>query len=76
MVVTWTGIAAPAGTPPAVVDKLNAAIKAALQGPLRKQLEETSLIPVGDSPQAFGAFMRQDAEHYARLVRAARITPQ
>ena len=75
-VVTWTGIAAPAGTPPAVVDKLNAAIKAALQGPLRKQLEETSLIPVGDSPQAFGAFMRQDAEHYARLVRAARITPQ
>ena len=75
-VVTWTGIAAPAGTPPAVVDKLNAAIKAALQGPLRKQLEETSLIPVGDSPQAFAAFMRQDAEHYARLVRAARITPQ
>ena len=75
-VVTWTGIAAPAGTPPAVVDKLNAAIKAALQGPLRKQLEETSLIPVGDSPQAFGAFMRQDADHYARLVRAARITPQ
>lgn len=75
-VVTWTGIAAPAGTPPAVVDKLNAAIKAALQGPLRKQLEETSLIPVGDSPQAFAAFMRQDAAHYARLVRAARITPQ
>ncbi|KQP23260.1 tripartite tricarboxylate transporter substrate binding protein [Pseudorhodoferax sp. Leaf267] len=75
-VMTWTGIAAPAGTPPAVVEKLNAAIKAALQGPLRRQLEETSLIPVGDSPQAFGAFMRQDAEHYARLVRSAHITPQ
>ena len=75
-VVTWTGIAAPAGTPPAVVDKINGAIKAALRGELGRQLEESSLIPVGDSPAAFQAFMREDAGQYARLVRAANITPQ
>ncbi|WP_198083448.1 tripartite tricarboxylate transporter substrate binding protein [Variovorax sp. E3] len=75
-VVTWTGIAAPAGTPRAVVDRLNAVIKTALRGELRRQLEETSLIPVGDSPEDFREFMRKDADSYARLVKAAKITPQ
>lgn len=75
-VVTWTGIAAPAGTPQAVIDRLNAAIKTALRGELRRQLEETSLIPVGDSPEAFREFMRKDADSYARLVKAAKIKPQ
>ncbi|MGJ7544771.1 Bug family tripartite tricarboxylate transporter substrate binding protein [Variovorax sp. LT1R16] len=75
-VVTWTGIAAPAGTPPAVIDRINAAIKTALRGDLRRQLEEVALIPVGDSPEAFRDFIRNDAENYARLVKAANITPQ
>jgi tripartite-type tricarboxylate transporter receptor subunit TctC len=75
-VVTWTGIAAPAGAPRAVIDKINAAIKTALRGELRKQLEETSLIPVGDSPDAFREFIRKDADNYERLVKAAKITPQ
>ncbi len=75
-VVTWTGLAAPAGTPAAVVETLNAAIKRALAGELSRQLAETSLIPVGDSPQAFKAFIHQDAQNYARLVKSANITPQ
>jgi tripartite-type tricarboxylate transporter receptor subunit TctC len=75
-VVTWTGIAAPAGTPKNIVDKINAAIKTALRGELSKQLEETSLIPAGDSPDAFREFIRKDAENYARLVKSANIVPQ
>lgn len=75
-VVTWTGIAAPAGTPKNIVDKINAAIKTALRGELSKQLEETSLIPAGDSPEAFREFIRKDAENYARLVKSANIVPQ
>lgn len=75
-VVTWTGIAAPAGTPKNIVDKINAAIKTALRGELAKQLEETSLIPAGDSPEAFREFIRKDAENYARLVKSANIVPQ
>ncbi|MFZ4288897.1 Bug family tripartite tricarboxylate transporter substrate binding protein [Variovorax sp. HJSM1_2] len=75
-VVTWTGIAAPAGTPKPVVDKLNASIRAALRGDLRKQLEETSLIPADGSPEDFREFIRKDAENYERLVKTAKITPQ
>ncbi|MBS0339319.1 MAG: tripartite tricarboxylate transporter substrate binding protein [Proteobacteria bacterium] len=75
-VVTWTGIAAPAGTPQPVIDKINAAIKAALGGELSRQLAETSLIPVGDTPAAFREFIRKDAQSYEALVRSAQITPQ
>ncbi len=75
-VVTWTGIAAPAGTPKPIVDKLNATIRAALRGDLRKQLEETSLIPADGSPEDFREFIRKDAENYERLVKTAKITPQ
>ncbi|HSV80584.1 MAG TPA: tripartite tricarboxylate transporter substrate binding protein [Ramlibacter sp.] len=75
-VVTWTGIAAPAGTPQPVIDRINAAIKAALRGDLSRQLAETSLIPVGDTPAAFREFIRKDADNYAKLVKAASITPQ
>jgi tripartite-type tricarboxylate transporter receptor subunit TctC len=75
-VVTWTGIAAPAGTPKPIVDKLNAAIRTALRGELRKQLEDTSLIPADGSPEDFREFIRKDAENYERLVKTAKITPQ
>jgi tripartite-type tricarboxylate transporter receptor subunit TctC len=75
-VVTWTGLAAPAGTPKPIIDKLNAAIKTALRGDLGRQLAETSLMPVGDTPEAFREFIRKDAEGYAALVKSANITPQ
>ena len=75
-VVTWTGIAAPAGTPKPIVDKLNATIRSALRGELRKQLEDTSLIPADGSPEDFREFIRKDALNYERLVKTAKIIPQ
>ena len=75
-VVTWTGIAAPTGTPKHIVDKLNATIRSALRGELRKQIEDTSLIPADGSPEEFREFIRKDAENYERLVKTAKITPQ
>lgn len=75
-VVTWTGIAAPAGTPKNVIDKVNVALRTALRGDLRKQLEDTSLIPAGDAPEEFREFIRKDAENYERLVKTAKIVPQ
>ena len=52
------------------------AIKTALGGELGRQLAETSLVPVGDSPEAFREFLRKDAQGYEALVKAAHITPQ
>ena len=75
-VVTWTGIAAPACTPAAVVRRINAALKTALKGPLGQQLAEAALIPVGDSPEAFRSFLQKDAANYSRLVKSANISLQ
>ncbi|MEG1770001.1 MAG: tripartite tricarboxylate transporter substrate binding protein [Comamonas sp.] len=75
-VVTWTGIAAPAGTPAAVVNRINAALKTALKGPLGQQLADAAPIPVGDSPEAFRAFLHKDAANYSRLVKSANISLQ
>ena len=75
-VVTWTGIAAPAGTPAAVVNRINAALKTALKGPLGQQLADAALIPVGDSPEAFRTFLQKDAANYSRLVKSANISLQ
>ncbi|MNW09188.1 Tripartite tricarboxylate transporter family receptor [compost metagenome] len=74
--VTWTGIAAPAGTPAAIVNRINAALKTALKGPLGQQLADAALIPVGDSPEAFRAFLHKDAANYSRLVKSANISLQ
>jgi len=56
--------------------RLEAVVRQALAGEQSRQLAETSLIPAGDTPQAFQAFIHQDAQNDARLVKAANIAPK
>ena len=59
--IAWHGILAPASTPPAIVSKLNAEIVAALKDPeTRELLEKQAMETVGNSPEAFTAFIRDD----------------
>jgi len=51
--VTWIGVVAPAGTPKAIVDLLNAELQKALGGDMGKQLAELSLDPIGGTPKKF-----------------------
>jgi tripartite-type tricarboxylate transporter receptor subunit TctC len=64
----WQSIVAPAGTPRAVIDKLGAAIKAALTDPeLREKIRVAGIEPaVSNSPQEFAAFVRAQAETRSR----------
>ncbi len=51
--VAWYAFVAPAGTPAAVVDKINAGVNEALHDPeIQKRLANLSAEPVGGSPQA------------------------
>src|SRR5437868_11456170 len=51
---TWGGVLAPAGTPKAVVDKLNAEINKALAAPdVRERLEHAGIDPAGGTPTQF-----------------------
>ena len=66
------GYLAPAGTPAAVVQKLNAAINAALKLPEVRHVLDTAGIPaVGGTPEAFGEAIRSEVVLMAKVVKAA-----
>ena len=74
--VTWIGLVAPAATPKAVIDRLNAELNKALAGDMGKQLAEISLDPIGGTPKDMADVIRQDAEMYGKIIKAAGIEPQ
>ena len=66
------GFLAPAGTPRAVVLRLNKAINKALEAPeVRKVLEAAGIPPVGGTPEQFAGAIRAEVEQMARLVKAS-----
>jgi tripartite-type tricarboxylate transporter receptor subunit TctC len=74
---SWEGWFAPAKTPPDIVAKLNATIRAALKtSPSREAIVRAGYEPTDMSPEAFAAFVHAEAERYAEAVRAAKIEPQ
>jgi len=69
-VSAWDGILAPAGTPPAVVDKLNAAIRQALEDPqVREALLARGAQPVAGTPDEFARHIAAETEKWARVVK-------
>ena len=71
----WVGMLAPAGTPPAVVDKLSVAMRQSLAKPeTRERMKQLGAVIIGDSPAEFAAFLKQDHERWARVIKAAHIT--
>ncbi len=73
----WFGLWAPAATPPAVVQKLNAMVTAALQLPeVKEQFAKLGITPNPMKPDEFGRFVRDEIATYQRIVREARIQPQ
>ena len=72
----WFGVFAPANLPDAVTQKLHATIVAALGEPrLREQLKNEGASSVGNTPKEFAAFVREDIERWAPIVRASGATP-
>jgi len=70
----WWGVLAPAGTPPEVVNRLNAELVAIAAMPdVRDKLRDLGLNAQSGSPQAFGDLMRTEAEKVARIVKGASI---
>ncbi|MBL8805258.1 MAG: tripartite tricarboxylate transporter substrate binding protein [Rhodospirillales bacterium] len=67
---TWFGIFAPAGTPPDVVKKLADAAIAALKDPATvERLSKLAVVPVGNTPAQFDAFVRAEYAKYKDIVR-------
>lgn len=71
---TWYGVFAPAGTSKAVIGKLNAEMNAVLKHPdIRELLAKQGMIPVGGSPERFGALVKSELARWSRVVAAAGI---
>jgi tripartite-type tricarboxylate transporter receptor subunit TctC len=66
----WLGALVPAGTPPAIVARLNAEMNKALAEPaIRDSFLQSAQEPVGGSPDDFARLLRDDFVKYERLVR-------
>lgn len=73
----WSGIMVPARTPRTVIDRLSAALLAALQSPqVRQKLDEQGTQPLGSSPADYGAFLRAETERWVQVARNAKLEPQ
>ena len=69
---TWFGVFVPAKTPQPVVDKLHAELIRALAMPdVREAMIKLGAEPVGSSPQEFAAYIKSEADKYAKLVKAS-----
>jgi tripartite-type tricarboxylate transporter receptor subunit TctC len=69
---SWYGLLAPAGTPPAIIRRLNADMVAALQAPdTRARLEVDGSEAVGSSPERFAATIREELKHWGPIVKEA-----
>ena len=76
IVETWYGMFAPAGTPAAVVAKLNTDVNALLEhAEIQESLARQDMNPVGGSPERFGDMVRRELARWARVVAAAKIKP-
>ena len=73
-VVAWTGLFAPAQTPPAIVERLSRELDAVLRSDeVRDKLAEQGAVPGSGTPAAFASFVAREEERYARIVKAANI---
>jgi tripartite-type tricarboxylate transporter receptor subunit TctC len=76
-VTNWFGLAAPKGTPPAIVDKLQAEIKKALADPaLRERFAQQGAQPGGMSPADFAAFIKQETVIWGGVAKLASVKPE
>ena len=71
---SWFGIFTPAGTPKAIVSRLNQVIVKAIEMPdLRQQLARAGLNPESSTPDELGRILRDDTAKWAKVIKAAGI---
>ena len=70
----WLGIMAPAGTPKAIVDKLNAEINKVLdKAEIKEAWAKQGAVPIVMTPSEFDAYARTDIDKWAKVIQTAGI---
>jgi tripartite-type tricarboxylate transporter receptor subunit TctC len=76
-VTSWYSIVAPAGTPPAIVERLQNEIARALDNPgVRTKLAALGAEPIANSPAEFAAMIKSETAKWSKIVKDANIKPE
>jgi len=68
----WTGLLAPAGTPPEILNKLSREVARHLSAPeIRERMSSQGSEPAPSTPEAFAAFIKAEAGKWSKVIRAA-----
>ena len=72
--MAYYGLVGPKGLPKEVVDKVNAAARKALEDPaVRKRIEDTGSVVVGNTPEQFATQMKEELAVYRKVVETAKL---
>jgi tripartite-type tricarboxylate transporter receptor subunit TctC len=75
--VAWNGLTAPAKTPRDVIMKINADVLKIISSPeLRERLKADGSDPVGNSPEQFATFLRDEIAKWAKVIKFANVKPE
>ena len=71
---SWYGVSAPAGTPRAIVERLNREIVTVVKSKeLQDRFNSEAVLPAGNTPEEFAAHIKSEFERMGRLIREAKI---
>ena len=72
-VVGWNGILAPAKTPRAIIERLNADIVKVIRTPeVEADILAQGIEPIGNTPEEFGRIIRADVERWGKILKGAK----
>ena len=73
--IEWNGVVVPAGTPPAVIERLHQALAKALSIPdVKERIVGLGADPVGNSPAEFSAFIKKEIATWSKVIKEVGIT--
>ena len=71
---TWSMVLAPAGTPPAIVNRLSSEIAKIARTPaFREKFESQGILPVGNTPEEAAAFLKDEVAKWGKVIRDANV---
>lgn len=75
--IGWNGVFMPRGTPPEIVARLNAElVKVVRSAEVGEQLARLGAVPVGDTPEQFGAFVKAESQRWGKIIKDLGIKPE
>jgi len=68
--IVWNGLVAPAGTPPAIVNRIAAAVQKITREPsFKEKMTEIGSVPIGDTPEQFRSFISKELARWSKVVK-------